>query len=176
MTSSFFSKQHLLLPMLAIIALTLGGFQSLLAAMTPVKLQCEDRVNPVGMDVINPQLSWILTSDQRGEKQTACQILAASSLDKLKTDTGDLWDSGNVISNASAQIAYAGKPLTTHLAGQLSAARNQPVRLLERFVHPFARRQDYPDQRLHTSGVGQRQSEYETGLSDNLRFLMFNEN
>ena len=80
----------------------------------PAKLQCEDRINPVGMDVAHPQLSWILSSAQRGEKQTAYQILVASSLDKLTADIGDLWDSGKVISDASDQIAYAGKPLVTH--------------------------------------------------------------
>ena len=101
------------LPFLAAIVITFGGFQSLLAAMTPERLQCEDRVNPAGMDVANPQLSWILTSDQRGEKQTAYQVLVASSLDKLKLDIGDLWDSGKVISDATAQITYAGKPLVT---------------------------------------------------------------
>jgi alpha-L-rhamnosidase len=65
------------------------------------------------MDAVHPQLSWILSSDQRGEKQTAYQILVASSLDKLKADSGDLWDSGKIISDASAQTAYAGKPLVT---------------------------------------------------------------
>ncbi len=100
--------------MLAATMVMLGGFQSLLAAVTPANLQCEDRVNPVGMDVVSPRLSWILSSGQRGEKQTAYQILVASSLDKLNTDAGDLWDSGKLISDASAQIVYEGKPLVTH--------------------------------------------------------------
>src|ERR1039457_2382549 len=114
MLHRIFPKKYLLLPILGVIALMQSGAQSLLAEMTPTKLQCEDRVNPVGMDVANPQLSWILSSEQRGEIQTAYQILVASSLDKLKADVGDLWDSEKVFSDASAQIAYAGKPLATH--------------------------------------------------------------
>lgn len=108
------SKTNLRRTLFAVSVAMLTGFQSLFAAMTSVKLQCEDRVNPVGMDVVDPQLSWILTSDQRGEKQTAYQILVASTLDKLTADTGDLWDSEKVVSDASAQITYAGKPLVTH--------------------------------------------------------------
>jgi len=77
------------------------------------QLHCEHLNNPAGIDTVNPQLSWVLASDQRGEKQTAYQILAASSLDTLKADTGDLWDSGKVISAASAQITYAGQPLVS---------------------------------------------------------------
>ena len=45
-----------------------------------------------------------------------------------------------------------------HVAGQLSAARHQPVRLSERFVYPFARRQNYSDQAVHASDVGPGQN------------------
>src|ERR1017187_6156323 len=83
------------------------------AAISVSQLQCEDRVNPAGMDVVNPQLSWILCSDQRGEKQSAYQILVASSLDRLKGDTVDLWDSGKVLSDETSQMAYQGKRLVS---------------------------------------------------------------
>ena len=59
----------------------------------------------------SPRLSWVLTSDLRGEKQTAYQILAASSQDALAQDRGDLWDSRKTASDDTAQIAYAGSPL-----------------------------------------------------------------
>ena len=65
------------------------------------------------MDVVTPQLSWILTSDQRAEKQTAYQILVASSSAGLQSDIGDLWDSGIVHSDETAQIPYQGKPLVS---------------------------------------------------------------
>jgi len=75
------------------------------------QLRCEGLDAPVGIDVVNPQLSWVLSSDQRGEKQTAYQILVASSPDGLDGDAGDLWDSGKILSDESAQITYNGKPL-----------------------------------------------------------------
>ena len=74
MPTRIFSTKYLLTPILVAMLVIFGSFQSLLAGVTPVKLQCEDRTNPVGMDVVNPQLSWILSSGQRDEKQTAYQI------------------------------------------------------------------------------------------------------
>jgi alpha-L-rhamnosidase len=51
----------------------------------------------------------------RGVKQTAYQILVASSEKLLKEGKGDLWDSGKVESDQSLQIVYAGKPLTSRM-------------------------------------------------------------
>ena len=56
----------------------------------------------------------MLESDQRGQKQTACHVLVASSEDNLKAEKGDLWDSGKIASDQSALVAYAGKPLLSH--------------------------------------------------------------
>jgi len=76
-------------------------------------LRCEYLVNPLGIDAAKPRLSWIMTSSRRGEKQTAYQILVASSPKLLANDKGDLWDSGKVASDESAQIVYAGAPLVS---------------------------------------------------------------
>jgi alpha-L-rhamnosidase len=81
------------------------------AAVMTENLRCEYLTDPLGIDASNPRLSWILSSDQRGERQTAYQILVASSLDLLNANTGDLWDSGKVISDETSQIAYGGEPL-----------------------------------------------------------------
>jgi hypothetical protein len=51
-----------------------------------------------------------------------------------------------------------------HLAGQLSAARNQSVRLPEGFVHPVACIQDYRDTAVHALAVGQGATRW-TGAS-----------
>ncbi len=48
--------------------------------------RCEYKVNPIGLDVARPRLSWQLAGvkdDLRDLKQTAYQILVASSLEKL---------------------------------------------------------------------------------------------
>ena len=78
-------------------------------------LRCEYRENPLGIDVRQPRLSWILDSSQRGQKQTAYRILVASTEEKLANDLGDLWDSGKVESNQSTQIVYQGQELKSRM-------------------------------------------------------------
>jgi alpha-L-rhamnosidase len=75
------------------------------------RLRCEYRANPLNIDSTCPRLSWELQSTERGQRQTAYQVLAASSHAKLAADRGDLWDSGTVTSDQTTQIVYAGKPL-----------------------------------------------------------------
>jgi alpha-L-rhamnosidase len=84
-------------------------------------LRCEYLKDPLGIDVTRPRLSWELRVDAatgvaaaaipRGITQHAYQVLVASSPELLKADRGDLWDSGEVESEQSVQVEYAGKPL-----------------------------------------------------------------
>ena len=83
------------------------------AAVSVGGLRCEYATNPLGVEVAHPRLSWVLTSPQRGEMQTAYQVLVASSEEKLKAGEGDLWDSGKVTSDQSTQIPYQGKTLSS---------------------------------------------------------------
>ena len=73
----------------------------------------EYAVNPVGIDQVPPHLDWELKSTQRGCLQTAYQIQAASTAEKLTAGECDLWDSGKVVSGNSTQVAYAGTPLAS---------------------------------------------------------------
>jgi len=82
-------------------------------ALTPIDLRCDYAVNPLGVDSPNPRLFWNFAGDERGQKQTAYEILAASTENNLSRDDGDLWDSGKVNSDESIQIPYAGKPLNS---------------------------------------------------------------
>jgi len=68
-------------------------------------------VNPLGLDVLNPRLFWRLESQERGVRQTAYQVLVASSQDLLDERQADMWNSGKVHSDRSIQITYEGKPL-----------------------------------------------------------------
>jgi alpha-L-rhamnosidase len=77
-------------------------------------LRCEYLANPLGIDAVHPRLSWIMQSPERGQKQTAYQILVAGSLDNLQQDIGDLWDSGKVVSDQSIHIHYQGRALSSH--------------------------------------------------------------
>src|SRR4051794_37895257 len=82
-------------------------------SMQVQQLRCEHHDAPLGVDVTNPRLSWIVTSNQRGEHQTAYQIQVASSQESLDTSNADLWDSGKVVSDESIQIPYTGKALAS---------------------------------------------------------------
>ena len=76
-----------------------------------VGARCESLDDPIGLDTLEPRLSWLMESDRRGQKQTAYQLLVATSPDKLNQDIGDLWDTGKVESDQSIHIRYAGRPL-----------------------------------------------------------------
>ena len=85
-------------------------------SVAPVRLRCEYRVNPLGIDSPNPRLDWILQAvDPRakGLSQTAYEVLVASTPALLAQDRGDLWESGKVSSDQMNQLAYAGRPLTS---------------------------------------------------------------
>ncbi|RZA00411.1 MAG: alpha-rhamnosidase, partial [Sphingobacteriaceae bacterium] len=79
----------------------------------PGTLTCEYLINPLGIDVSNPRLSWNFTSDKRGARQTAYHILVAGSIDELNKNKGDLWDSQKVITDSSLNIVYSGKKPTS---------------------------------------------------------------
>ena len=83
--------------------------------MQITRLRCEYLDNPLSIDETSPRLSWELLSAQRGQKQTAYQILVASSEQSLAKNLGDLWDTGKVSSDASIHIAYDGKLLRSQM-------------------------------------------------------------
>ncbi len=88
----------------------------ILSKLIPSYLRCEYKVNPIGVDVSTPRLSWIINSKEpyiRNQKQSAYRILISSSIGKLKLDKGDLWDSQKVKSSKTFQIEYKGKSLTS---------------------------------------------------------------
>ena len=77
----------------------------------PQHLRCEYLTDPMGIDETAPRLSWEMDDSRRGASQRAYQIVAATSSKALARDSGDLWDTGKVESDASVQITYAGRPL-----------------------------------------------------------------
>jgi len=83
------------------------------AALTVRHLRCEHLLDPLGLGVLVPRLSWQLSSEERDQRQTAYQLLVASTPEKLRAQRGDLWDSGRVESRNSVLIPYAGLPLSS---------------------------------------------------------------
>ena len=60
----------------------------------PVHLRCESLVDPLGIDIEKPLLSWQSDSTERNWRQSAYQILVASRTDLLSSGKADIWDSG----------------------------------------------------------------------------------
>jgi alpha-L-rhamnosidase len=88
---------------------------SLFAGILATNLECGYWPNPLGVDDARPHLSWQLqnlTPGQRGQFQTACRILVASSTNILAGNQGDLWDSGQT-NLASTAVAYGGTALAS---------------------------------------------------------------
>ncbi|HLZ55173.1 MAG TPA: hypothetical protein VKS19_11890, partial [Verrucomicrobiae bacterium] len=79
--------------------------------LTPADLRCEYVRDPMGVDLPHPRLFWVDKSRERGQNQSAYEILVASSAEKLADNQGDLWDSGKVVSDETIQIPYAGQSL-----------------------------------------------------------------
>lgn len=83
-----------------------AGFSQKLAV---ADLSCEHKVNPVGVDVSAPLLSWKINGTGRNLLQTAYSIRVAT--DKNFSAKATSWQSGKVNSGASVLQAYAGNAL-----------------------------------------------------------------
>ena len=81
------------------------------AEMDVAELKCEYRSTPMGLETSHPRLSWILEADERGQRQSAYRVIVSTSAQKLRENTGDLWDTGKVESDASVNVPYGGQPL-----------------------------------------------------------------
>ncbi|MCK4989082.1 MAG: hypothetical protein KAS29_01295, partial [Bacteroidales bacterium] len=56
-------------------------------------------------------MSWEIFSNENGQKQTAFQILVASSEQELAENIGDLWNTGKIESERSVHMVYQGEKL-----------------------------------------------------------------
>jgi alpha-L-rhamnosidase len=97
----------------ALFAFATFAFQ-VVAGLVPVDLHCDYAVNPLGVDSESPRLFWKLRSYERGQKQTACEIIVSSAPQLLAKNIGDLWDSGKMLSDKTVQIDYAGAKLNSY--------------------------------------------------------------
>lgn len=76
----------------------------------PTNLRCEYLTDPVGIDVKQPRFFWTLEHSERGQKQSAYQIIVST---QPSAEKGDMWDSGKAASGYSTQVVYSGKPLSS---------------------------------------------------------------
>jgi len=76
-----------------------------------INLRCEYLSNPLGIDVLQPRLSWQLDCPRRGARQTAYQIVAADSQKALEEARALIWDTGKILSERSTHVPYEGPAL-----------------------------------------------------------------
>lgn len=77
----------------------------------PMGMLAGGMTNPQALDSGTVLFSWMMKDSDRGEMQTACQILVASSFAKIEANVGDVWDSGKMATANSASVPFAGKTL-----------------------------------------------------------------
>jgi len=77
----------------------------------PVELRVDNLKTPLGIDDPAPKFSWQLYDPSRGAKQTAYDVLVASSEEALQSGKVDVWDSGRVESPQSLNVKYGGPAL-----------------------------------------------------------------
>jgi alpha-L-rhamnosidase len=94
------------------LSLLLSGSSPLLYAKTQVtKPVCEYLINPLGIDVSKPRLSWQMISEGNNARQTAYEIRVAASADALKNNNKLIWASGKTESTQSVNVSYEGPAL-----------------------------------------------------------------
>ena len=100
---------------LLILLVLVAGIESVSIAQnapqSPTNLQLNYCIAPLGIDDPTPRFSWVVNDADRAEKQTAYEIIVASSLDNINTNIGDVWSSGKLNSSMQNGVVYNGTPL-----------------------------------------------------------------
>ena len=72
------------------------------------RLRWDGRERALGLVQFEPRLRWSVSSPDRGQRQTAFQILVATTRERLRPGYADIWDSGKVVSSESVNVHYGG--------------------------------------------------------------------
>ena len=87
------------------------------------QLICEYKINPIGIDVQKPRLSWKIVSDKENLMQTAYEVKVTDQTAKVEL----VWASGKVNSSQSINVPYDGPTLKSmqHLNWQVRVWDNK---------------------------------------------------
>jgi alpha-L-rhamnosidase len=102
-----FKKYLLLLFVVNFSAICLNGQFSI------EKTLCENAVNPLGIENLQPNFTWKMRAVGRATRQTAYEIRVATTLDGLHHEKSLSWSTGKILSDQSTYVSYAGEPLKT---------------------------------------------------------------
>lgn len=107
---NFYSRVKRLL-IVCTLHLSLHGISYSQSACIPVDLQCENLIDPLGIDVFSPRLSWRLDDKRTGAIQSAHQIFIGTDSLQVINGKGTIWQTGKINSSTQAVI-YSGKTLS----------------------------------------------------------------
>ncbi len=79
--------------------------------LAPLNLRVNYVADPVGIDDPTPRFSWEVADTDRGDVQTAYEIIVAFSLSDINSNNGDVWSSGKVVSSRQNGVVYNGSTL-----------------------------------------------------------------
>ena len=77
---------------------------------TIVGQQCEHLLNPIGIDAVQPRLSWRMSENAKWKRQTAYQVRVAKDSLQLVKKNAPVWNTGKVQSEVPL-VTYNGKAL-----------------------------------------------------------------
>lgn len=100
-------RKNFLFSLLLVCIATTGIGKNLVTA-----LKSEYHVNPIGTDVVQPRLSWQISTTENNFIQQAYEIRAAASSNGLN-GSKLLWSSGKVNSSESVNVIYGGPAATS---------------------------------------------------------------
>jgi alpha-L-rhamnosidase len=86
------------------------GFLVAQSSCTPVNLQCEYLINPIGIDAAHPRLSWQLQDNRPGARQTAWRLSVGTDSAEVSRGIGRQWQF-SLASDAGQRIVYSGRAL-----------------------------------------------------------------
>jgi alpha-L-rhamnosidase len=89
--------------------LLVASFSTLAAQVAVKNLMCENQINPIGLDVLQPRFTWQLQSDKRNVLQTAYEIRVGKDAINLPKGKNVIWTSGKVMSDQSVLVPYGNK-------------------------------------------------------------------
>ncbi|CAN5218968.1 hypothetical protein BH23BAC2_BH23BAC2_03450 [soil metagenome] len=76
-------------------------------------LRCEFLQNPLGIETLNPRLTWELSSGEKDKQIKSFQVFVSRDSLMLTQNKADLWDSGKISEGHKNQTIYNGSNLTS---------------------------------------------------------------
>ncbi|WP_138991189.1 family 78 glycoside hydrolase catalytic domain [Larkinella sp. C7] len=104
-------KQDKTVNLTALVVFLLIVGHTVKAQIRVVAALCDNRANPVGINPGDLFFSWEMQSPKEAVRQSAYQVVIASSKAKLMAGQFDVFDTDVVKSDRSIQVRYSGKPL-----------------------------------------------------------------